>query len=296
MGCARCNSSRGAIHETLGSSRIPLPADLPLRPHSATAPAGADPGRRRLLAGSSLPPDGSVGAMDDPGGGRAVPSLRRPGHPGDLGGGRRALAGLRARPGDDGLDRAAPDRLARDGRRQRLGRGQVRGVGHRGVQGALRHLAGMGAGDHPHRSRLAARAIARGNGGRMEPGHGRARRGGRGDSGGRGQSRSVRGVAAGGAGQVRPDLAAGAELPPAGQPGVVRPTGDDGPHDRGARTRGRRVERTAGEHGHRRTRAAGSSRRRRGRRHHPLAVVGRMGREQDLRHPDGAGACTGPEL
>ena len=132
---------------------------------------------------------------------------RRPGHPGDLGGGRRALTCLQPRPGDDGLDRAAPDRLARHGRRQRLGGGQVRGVGHRGVQGALRHMAGVGAGDQPHRSRLAACAIAGGYGGRMEPGHGRARRGGRCDSGGRGQPRSVRGVATGGAWQVRPGLA-----------------------------------------------------------------------------------------
>ena len=51
-----------------------------------------------------------------------------------------------------------------------------------------------------------------------------------------------------------------------------------------------------GEHGCRSARAAGSARRCRGRRDHPVAVVGRVGREQDLRHRGRASAGPGPEL
>jgi len=216
---------RGAIHEALGSSC------------------------NRLCSSPPHLHDGSARAGGHAGVGRAVVSLRRPGDPGDLGGGRGTLAGLRTRPGDDGLDRAAPHRFARHGRRQRLGAGEVRGVGHRGLQGAVRHLAGLGTGDHPHRSDRTARAFARGHGRSLESGHGRTGRGGGGDPAARGQPRSLRGIAVGGARQVRAHFAPGAELPRARQPGVVRAVRDDGPHDGGARASDRGVERTRGEHG-----------------------------------------------
>ena len=209
--------------------------------HEARGPCGP-----RRLARLPLPPRGGPGA----GGGRPVLSHRRPGDPGDLGGGCRALPGDGARPGDDGRDRAAPHRLAGNGRRQRLGGGEVRGVGHRGVSGAVRNLAGLGAGDQLHRSRCAAGPDAGGDGGRLEPGHRWAGRGGRGDPRRRGHPRGVRGVASRSAREVRADLAAGGELPPAGQPGVVRPARDARPHGGGSGAPGRGLGRPLRGSGH----------------------------------------------
>ena len=45
---------------------------------------------------------------------------------------------------------------------------QVHGMGHRGIQGAVRDMAWMGAGDQPCRFDFPARTIVRGHGGRVE--------------------------------------------------------------------------------------------------------------------------------
>ena len=246
---------------------------------------------RRRLARFPLRPRGGPG-----GGRRAGFPLRRPGDPRDLGGGRRALPGDGTRPRDDGRDRPAPDGLAGNGGRQRLGGPEVRGVGYRGVSGAVRHLAWMGAGDQPHRSRVAAGADARGHGGGLEPGHRRARRGGRGDPRRRGNPRGVRGVASRSAREVRAGLAAGGELPTAGQPGVVRPARDARPHGRGAGGPDRGLGRPLRERRHRGPPPAGSAGRRRGRRDHPVGMVRGLGRHQGLRDQPGADPGPGPEL